>query len=137
MLHVVTDKRQTHVLDFLILAVLWVHGAAFACAGDWRGAEGAGAGGLYWGDGGGIWRGEAGNDGVEEAEEGGWAGSGHLFGCGRYGDVVVVGVVEFALRTIIGDVEVEIGWLELCCAALSCDVVHNLTCGCMCTLVVR
>ena len=47
------------------------------------------------------------------------------------------GVVEFTLRTINGDVEVEIGWLELCCAALSCDAVHILTCGRMCTLVVR
>lgn len=47
------------------------------------------------------------------------------------------GVVEFALRTIIGDVEIEIGWLELCCAALSRVAVHNLTCGRICTLRVR
>lgn len=37
--------------------------------------------------------------------------------------------MKVAPRTIIGDVEVEIGWLELCCAALSCDVLHNLAGG--------
>lgn len=37
--------------------------------------------------------------------------------------------MKVAPGTIIGDVEVEIGWLELCCAALSCDVLHNLAGG--------
>lgn len=63
----VSNKRKAHVLDFLVRpAVLRVHGAAFACAGDLGGCA-EGADGILLEEGGGGWA-ERLEEGCEEAE---------------------------------------------------------------------